>query len=212
MTRTGCHGCTSDFRPAALQQKLAEAARNKQELTELIVHDLKNPIATVLSNVEYALGAQALSESRSLRAHLSPTDLSALIEQVRGTMARRTALEARTVTVESPVGPVCARVDPDLLGSASSRRRPTAGAFGSKKVRPAAARSWWSCRYENRWPGCLRVPIDDPEVTSAPPFWTRAQSSRLPEHWNPLSARSFRSYERTRGPGKTRAQGRDERR
>ncbi|HEX7670976.1 MAG TPA: hybrid sensor histidine kinase/response regulator [Polyangiaceae bacterium] len=128
-----------------LQEKLAEAARNKQELTDLIVHDLKNPIATVLVNAGYALGCSTLSEDQwaalhdvvatahtmnrmvmnlldisasedgSLKTSVSSTDLSALVEQVRGTMARRAVLEQRQLAVEGPTSSVVAPVDPDLL-------------------------------------------------------------------------------------------------
>lgn len=38
---------------------LLEAHRQKEELTTLIVHDLKNPLSSILSNVEYVLGRGA---------------------------------------------------------------------------------------------------------------------------------------------------------
>ncbi len=39
---------------------LVEAQRQKEELTALIVHDLKNPLSSILSNVQYALGQETL--------------------------------------------------------------------------------------------------------------------------------------------------------
>jgi two-component system, sensor histidine kinase and response regulator len=39
---------------------LVAAERQKEELTALIVHDLKNPLSSILSNVQYALGQDGL--------------------------------------------------------------------------------------------------------------------------------------------------------
>ncbi len=38
---------------------LLAAQRQKDELTALIVHDLKNPLSSILSNVQYVLGRGA---------------------------------------------------------------------------------------------------------------------------------------------------------
>jgi two-component system, sensor histidine kinase and response regulator len=48
---------------------LVEAQRQKEELTALIVHDLKNPLSSILSNVQFALGQSGLGgeERESLR-------------------------------------------------------------------------------------------------------------------------------------------------
>jgi len=48
---------------------LVEAQRQKEELTALIVHDLKNPLSSILSNVQFALGQGGLGgeERESLR-------------------------------------------------------------------------------------------------------------------------------------------------
>jgi signal transduction histidine kinase len=48
---------------------LVEAQRQKEELTALIIHDLKNPLSSILSNVQYALGQETLGgeERDSLR-------------------------------------------------------------------------------------------------------------------------------------------------
>jgi two-component system sensor histidine kinase/response regulator len=41
---------------------LLAAQREKQELTALIVHDLKNPLSSILSNAHYVLGRESLHE------------------------------------------------------------------------------------------------------------------------------------------------------
>ena len=48
---------------------LVEAQRQKEELTALIVHDLKNPLSSILSNVQFALGQSGIGgeERESLR-------------------------------------------------------------------------------------------------------------------------------------------------
>ncbi len=48
---------------------LIEAQRQKEELTALIIHDLKNPLSSILSNVQFALGQSDLGvdERDSLR-------------------------------------------------------------------------------------------------------------------------------------------------
>ncbi len=44
---------------------LLEAHRQKEELTALIVHDLKNPLSSILSNVQYVIGRAALPPDQS---------------------------------------------------------------------------------------------------------------------------------------------------
>jgi two-component system sensor histidine kinase/response regulator len=98
---------------------LVEAQRQKEELTALIVHDLKNPLSSILSNVQYALGQDALgpderdslrdvlrasqsmvrmvmnlldvsrSEDGALVPHLSEFELPALLGEVSSEMERR---------------------------------------------------------------------------------------------------------------------------
>jgi signal transduction histidine kinase len=48
---------------------LVEAQRQKEELTALIIHDLKNPLSSILSNVQFALGQDTMGadERDSLR-------------------------------------------------------------------------------------------------------------------------------------------------
>jgi two-component system sensor histidine kinase/response regulator len=98
---------------------LVEAQRQKEELTALIVHDLKNPLSSILSNVEYALGQSTLggeerdslrdvlrasqsmvrmvmnlldisrSEDGALVPHLTEFELPGLLREVSSEMERR---------------------------------------------------------------------------------------------------------------------------
>jgi signal transduction histidine kinase len=53
----------------AQRDALLAAQRQKEELTALIVHDLKNPLSSILSNVQFCVGQQGLGseERESLR-------------------------------------------------------------------------------------------------------------------------------------------------
>jgi two-component system sensor histidine kinase/response regulator len=98
---------------------LVEAQLQKEELTALIIHDLKNPLSSILSNVQYALGQQGLggderdslrdvlrasqsmvrmvmnlldisrSEDGALVPHLSEFELPDLLREVGSEMERR---------------------------------------------------------------------------------------------------------------------------
>jgi two-component system sensor histidine kinase/response regulator len=98
---------------------LVEAQLQKEELTALIVHDLKNPLSSILSNVQYALSQDSLgseerdslrdvlrasqsmvrmvmnlldisrSEDGALVPHMSEFDLTALLGEVASEMERR---------------------------------------------------------------------------------------------------------------------------
>jgi len=98
---------------------LVEAQRQKEELTALIIHDLKNPLSSILSNVQYALSQEGLggeereslrdvlrasqsmvrmvmnlldisrSEDGALVPHLSEFDLGGLLGEVVSEMERR---------------------------------------------------------------------------------------------------------------------------
>ena len=124
---------------------LVGAERQKQELTDLIVHDLKSPLAGILTNVEYAIGVPSVtrdvwdalhdvsacaqtmlrmvvnlldisrSEDGKLVPRMSDFDAWALLEQVRGSAQRRADTEGRELTVEEGEGPLHLRGDMDLL-------------------------------------------------------------------------------------------------
>jgi two-component system, sensor histidine kinase and response regulator len=98
---------------------LVAAQREKEELTALIVHDLKNPLSSILSNVQFALGQNALgadegdamrdvlrasqsmvrmvmnlldisrSEDGALVPHMAEFDVSQLLAEISSEMQRR---------------------------------------------------------------------------------------------------------------------------
>jgi two-component system sensor histidine kinase/response regulator len=124
---------------------LVLAERQKQELTDLIVHDLKSPLAGILTNVEFAIGIPSVTRdvwdalhdvsacaqtmlrmvlnlldiSRSEDGALIPTftdvDVPALLEQVRGGAQRRADMEGRKITVQEGLGAERVRGDFELL-------------------------------------------------------------------------------------------------
>jgi len=112
---------------------LVEAQRQKEELTALIIHDLKNPLSSILSNVQFALGQQSLgtderdslrdvlrasqsmvrmvmnlldisrSEDGALVPNISEFELPALLREVTSEMERR--IEDKSQTLELSVSP-----------------------------------------------------------------------------------------------------------
>jgi signal transduction histidine kinase len=112
---------------------LVAAQREKEELTALIIHDLKNPLSSILSNVQYALGQEALgtderdslrdvlrasqsmvrmvmnlldvsrSEDGALVPHLSEFELPGLLREVTSEMERR--IEDKDQRLELSVAP-----------------------------------------------------------------------------------------------------------
>jgi two-component system sensor histidine kinase/response regulator len=124
---------------------LVHSERHRQELTDLIVHDLKNPVASILTNVEYTLGlpgvpkegwealhdvvsgAQTMlrmllnlldvsrSEDGALVPRLVDVELLALVEQVRGSVQRQADLQNRRIVVEAASSTVPAKVDAELV-------------------------------------------------------------------------------------------------
>lgn len=124
---------------------LVRVERHKQELTDLIVHDLKNPLASILTNVEFALGRPGIPQdawdalhdvvagsqtmlrmllnlldvSRSEDGALVPrrddVDLLALLEQVRGVAQRQADTQSRRLVVETSAPSLRGRLDADLV-------------------------------------------------------------------------------------------------
>ncbi|HVX94389.1 MAG TPA: hybrid sensor histidine kinase/response regulator [Polyangia bacterium] len=112
---------------------LIAAQREKEELTALIIHDLKNPLSSILSNVQYALGQESLgtderdslrdvlrasqsmvrmvmnlldvsrSEDGALVPHMSEFELPGLLREVTSEMERR--IEDKDQRLELLVAP-----------------------------------------------------------------------------------------------------------
>jgi two-component system sensor histidine kinase/response regulator len=124
---------------------LLEADRRKEELTALIIHDLKNPLSSILSNVQFVVGQRGLdgeqreslldvlrasqsmarmvmnlldvsrSEDGVLEAHRSEFDLPELLREVCSEAARR--VEDKNQKLAVSVSPELGLVtaDRDLL-------------------------------------------------------------------------------------------------
>ena len=124
---------------------LVEAQRQKEELTALIVHDLKNPLSSILSNVQFALSQEGLggeereslrdvlrasqsmvrmvlnlldisrSEDGALEPHMSQFDLGGLLGEVVSEMERR--IEDKEQTLKLTVAPdvTIMKADRDLV-------------------------------------------------------------------------------------------------
>jgi two-component system sensor histidine kinase/response regulator len=124
---------------------LVNAERQKQELTDLIVHDLKSPLAGILTNVEFAIGSPSVtrdvwdalhdvsacaqtmlrmvlnlldisrSEDGKLVPKMGDVDVPALLEQVRGATQRRADMENRKLEVRELDASFHIKGDFDLL-------------------------------------------------------------------------------------------------
>ena len=124
---------------------LLEAHQQKEELTALIVHDLKNPLSSILSNVQYVLGrgvavgeerealedvtraSQAMvrlvmnlldvsrSEDGALVPQVTEFDLPALLTEVCSEMGRRIEDKEQRLSLEVAAGIAPLRGDRDLL-------------------------------------------------------------------------------------------------
>lgn len=124
---------------------LLRLQRQKEELTEIVVHDLKNPLAAIASNAAFlsmakvmnddvADGARAIAraadnmlrmvhdildvsraEEAGMTLRKEPVDLVGLARRAAALMARRAEERRVELGVELGVGELKARVDADLL-------------------------------------------------------------------------------------------------
>ena len=124
---------------------LLEAQRQKEELTALIVHDLKNPLSSILSNTQFVLGrgvpagdmrdslddvvraSQSMvrlvmnlldvgrSEDGALVPHVSEFDVPALLAEVCSEMERRIQDKDQRLSLTLNPGVGSLRGDRDLL-------------------------------------------------------------------------------------------------
>jgi signal transduction histidine kinase len=124
---------------------LLASQRQKDELTALIVHDLKNPLSSILSNVQYVQSRAALpddereslqdverasqamvrlvmnlldvgrSDDGALVPHVAEFDLPALLAEVCSEMGRRIEDKAQRLAVAVGAGVHVMRGDRDLI-------------------------------------------------------------------------------------------------
>lgn len=124
---------------------LLRAKRQNEELAELIVHDLRNPLASILANLQFTLAsgqlqgepAEALKDSvhasealhrmilnlldmsRSdevgLRIQIAELDLLKVVREVRDQVHHRSQQDGKTVVVASDTAAVRVRADAALL-------------------------------------------------------------------------------------------------
>jgi two-component system, sensor histidine kinase and response regulator len=124
---------------------LLAAQRQKDELTALIVHDLKNPLSSILSNVQYVQGRAVLpaderdsledvvrasqsmvrlvmnlldvsrSDDGALVPHVSEFELPALLGEIRSEMGRRIEDKEQRLVLAVAPGVGLLRGDRDLV-------------------------------------------------------------------------------------------------
>ena len=124
---------------------LLNAHRQKEELTALIVHDLKNPLSSILSNAEYLLGLVTLggdereslgdvlrasqsmvrlvmnlldvarSEDGALIPHVTEFDLPVLLREVSKEMGRRIEDKGQRIVLNVASDVAAVRADRDLI-------------------------------------------------------------------------------------------------
>ena len=124
---------------------LLRAQKDKEELSALVVHDLKNPLSAILANLEYALSDEAVtaetrealadsfdsartmhrmvmnlldisrSEDGQLIPHAVSLDFEELVKDVVDVISRRAELERRTMRFSSAGDLPRVHADRDLL-------------------------------------------------------------------------------------------------
>lgn len=124
---------------------LLRAKRQNEELAELIVHDLRNPLASILANLQFTLASGQLtgepnealkdsvhasealhrmilnlldmsrSDDAGLRVHTSDTDLLRIAREVRDQVHHRSQQDGKTVVVAAGKPAILLRADGGLL-------------------------------------------------------------------------------------------------
>ncbi len=124
---------------------LVRAQRQKEELTEVIVHDLKNPLAAIVANASFLVSAKDLtvdskesaqgvlrasetmlrmvynlldisrSEDGALKLQRSEIDLAACLRDTCQLMARRAEERKQRLDLSCPTEPLKLWADPDLV-------------------------------------------------------------------------------------------------
>lgn len=129
----------------AQRDALVRTQHQKEELTEVIVHDLKNPLAAIVSNATFLTGVKDLSidaresadgvlrasetmlrmvynlldisrsEDGALKLHREEIDLAANVRSTCQLMARRAEERKQTLDIDVPEAPVKLLADADLV-------------------------------------------------------------------------------------------------
>jgi two-component system sensor histidine kinase/response regulator len=127
------------------RDRLLKLQRQKDELSQIIVHDLKNPLAAIASNASFLSSSQDLTgdlrdcaasisrasdnmlrmvhnildisrgEDAGLALHRERTDVAGLLERTRALMSRRAQDKRVAVEVLGPSEGICFDCDPDLI-------------------------------------------------------------------------------------------------
>jgi signal transduction histidine kinase len=127
------------------RDRLLKLQRQKDELSQIIVHDLKNPLAAIASNASFLSSSPDLTgdlrdcaasisrasdnmlrmvhnildisrgEDAGLVLHSEQTDVAGLLERTRALMSRRAQDKRVAVEVLGPSEGICFDCDPDLI-------------------------------------------------------------------------------------------------
>lgn len=145
LKRLGRELARSNEMLTAQRDALVRTQRQKEDLTEIIVHDLKNPLAAIVANATFLASAQQLtvdykesadgvlrasetmlrmvynlldisrSEDGALKLHRADVDIVASIRDTCQLMSRRAEERKQTLVVELPSDPLTVFADGDLL-------------------------------------------------------------------------------------------------
>lgn len=125
------------------RNELLRVQRQKDDLTRLVVHDLKNPLSSILINADYLEATQgpdgqdairdiheaarrmhrlvqnlldiSSADDGALVPRLAPVEVTALLEQVSASMRRRLRERRQRLVLDAAPGMAPAVVDPELL-------------------------------------------------------------------------------------------------
>ena len=196
---------------------LLAAQRQKDELTALIVHDLKNPLSSILSNVQYVQGRAVLpaderdsledvvrasqsmvrlvmnlldvsrSDDGALIPHVSEFELPALLGEIRSEMGRRIEDKEQQLVLAVDSGVGLLRGDRDLVRRIVENLIDNAYKYGPRRTSIAL--------------DVVRSTMDD-GVEPAIEIRVRDEGSGIPEAYRQIV---FEKYGRAGGSGEREA-------
>jgi two-component system sensor histidine kinase/response regulator len=196
---------------------LLAAQRQKDELTALIVHDLKNPLSSILSNVQYVQGRAVLpaderdsledvvrasqsmvrlvmnlldvsrSDDGALIPHVSEFELPALLGEIRSEMGRRIEDKEQQLVLAVAPGVGLLRGDRDLVRRIVENLIDNAYKYGPRRTSIAL--------------DVVRSTMDD-GVEPAIEIRVRDEGSGIPEAYRQIV---FEKYGRAGGSGEREA-------